>query len=615
MRMVNDINEIRIYTMHICKMLGKRRNINQFGRVRILIGEIAIILLLSVISVGAQGVKSYSENEEFSVYQQQPPVYAVVIKQSTYDNVDWQAVVKSLLSRYQGQLFIWDNFLDEVQSAVAAYHPTHIGFVCELSTATPDFVQSSVWPFTRTLDSDEYCDAIWGIITGFDAEIALELVTGSSGFKVKTVLGGTASCDLNYYTQGIGTSEATYGLYYVKYPDSLATTTFTDGPTDRTEWLVDMINSGINIFDFDPVDIFYTSGHGNYNVWQMHYPTSGLEGFFRSSVGQVYGDPASGSNININSKNPKIYFGLGNCYIGQIYNNSCMAPSWIQTGGAYQYTGYVIAEGTYSHQHGGTKAYFYRVARNFTWAESFFLANIALRFDMINGTPGANPPDLNGSALYGDPGINVRMSNDGVFKQPLFSSELTVNEGTEKDTITFKITMNREGNPGYTSKWGERHPATILPFHVENVEILDTDALTVVIEDNFALMYTWYKELPSLAEGETREVTFTCNHVATGIDKNPVPGTNITGYNLSQNYPNPFNPTTTIMYQLADARQVKLIVYNTLGQNIQTLVNNWQPAGNYKVEFSGEDLPSGIYFYELIFSPGTKLIRKMILLR
>ena len=73
--------------MHICKMLGQRRNINQFGRVRILIGEIAIILLLS---------------------------------------------------RYQGQLFIWNNSLNEVQSAVAAYHPTHIGFVCELSTATPD---------------------------------------------------------------------------------------------------------------------------------------------------------------------------------------------------------------------------------------------------------------------------------------------------------------------------------------------------------------------------------------------------------------------------------------------------------------------------------------------
>ncbi|MCK4311597.1 MAG: hypothetical protein KAW88_02560, partial [Candidatus Cloacimonetes bacterium] len=263
-----------------------------------------------------------------------PLTYAVVIKQTTYNDPDWQAVADALLARYGGQLFIWNSALSEVQDDVALYYPSHIGFVCDISTASPSFIQNYVWPFTRALDNDVYCDAVWGIITGYNAEDALNLVSGPTGFELKTVLGGTGCCDLTFYTQGIATDEATYGLYHVKYSDSIETTTYTDGPTDRTEWLVTMINEGIDIFDYDPVDIFYTSGHGNYNVWQLHYPSSGSEGHFRSSNGQVYGDPHSGPDIDIISDNPKIYFGLGNCNIGQIFNGGCMAPSWIHTGGA-----------------------------------------------------------------------------------------------------------------------------------------------------------------------------------------------------------------------------------------------------------------------------------------
>ena len=546
-------------------------------------------------------------------YVEPPPLtYAVVIKQSTYNDPDWQAVADALLARYQGQLFIWNSTLNEVQSDVAAFHPTHIGFVCELTTASPNFVQNSVWPFTRALDSDAYCDAVWGIITGYNAQDALNLVTGPTGFDVKTVLGGTAGCDLSYYTQGIGTSESTYGLYYVKEPGSLETTTYTDGPTDRTEWLVTMINEGIDIFNYDPVDIFYTSGHGNYNQWQLHYPTSGSEGYFRSSNGQVYGDPHTGANIDINSTNPKIYFGLGNCYIGKIMDGSSMAPCWIHTGGAYQYTGYVIPEGGNSCQHGGTKAYFYKVARNYTWAESFFLANIALKFDMINGTPGANPQDLNGSALYGDPGMQVKMSNEGVFQQPLFTSELIVNEGTERDTVTYKITMNRQGNPGYDGKWGNRHPAMILPFRAENVEIIYTDAMATVVEDNFALMYIWHQGQDPLAQGETREVVFTCNNVV-GVDETVLPP-ELAKVILYQNYPNPFSASTTISFSATNLHGLPLInIYNIKGQLVKTLI----PMTNDKCPHQedggqamtsivwdgrderGKSLPSGIYLYRI----------------
>ena len=68
---------------------------------------------------------------------------------------------------------------------------------------------------------------------------------------------------------------------------------------------------------------------------------------------------------------------------------------------------------------------------------------------------------------------------------------------------------------------------------------------------------------------------------------------------LSQNYPNPFNPKTIINYQLSMFSDVKIRVYDILGNEVETLVNQKQNAGSYEVEFDGSDLSSGIYFYKL----------------
>ena len=536
--------------------------------------------------------------------------YAVVIKQSTYDIPDWRAVADALLARYPSQLFIWNSSLFEVQGAVGDYLPTHVGLVCELTTASPSFVQHTVWSFMRGLDTDIYCDAVWGILTGYDAADALRLATCPDAVEVRTLLSGTTSCDLTYYTQGISTSEATYGRYYTKQSDSETATEFNDGPTDRTEWLVTMINEGIDIFDHAPVDIFYTSGHGGHNVWQMHYPTSGLEGYFRSSPGFVYGDPYDGRDINIESTNPKIYFGLGNCDIGQIQNSGSMAPGWIHRGGAYQYTGYVIPEGGTSHQHGGTKAYFYRVSRSNTWAESYFLANQALRFDILNNTPGASPPDLNGSALYGDPAMEMVMSHDGVYREPLFSTELTVCTGATRDTVTYRITMNREGSPGYTSKWGERHPAIILTFVAEDIQIIYTEAMSTVVEDNFALMYIWYQGQSPLAEAETREVFFACNAgTITGVEES-VPAS---GLIQCRNVPNPFNPSTEIFYTLPNDGQVTLRIYGLNGKLVDCLVDEVQAAGEHSVRWQAADLASGVYFYRVSEGAGSGMGKCVLL--
>ena len=70
-------------------------------------------------------------------------------------------------------------------------------------------------------------------------------------------------------------------------------------------------------------------------------------------------------------------------------------------------------------------------------------------------------------------------------------------------------------------------------------------------------------------------------------------------FSLSQNYPNPFNPATTISWQLPSADFVRLKIYNSVGYEVETLVNEKQNAGSYSVNFSAASLPSGIYFYKL----------------
>jgi len=75
--------------------------------------------------------------------------------------------------------------------------------------------------------------------------------------------------------------------------------------------------------------------------------------------------------------------------------------------------------------------------------------------------------------------------------------------------------------------------------------------------------------------------------------------TNPLEFALLQNYPNPFNPTTVINYQLPKTSAVKLSIYDALGKEMSTLVNESQNAGYYNIEWNASAYPSGVYFYRL----------------
>jgi hypothetical protein len=85
-------------------------------------------------------------------------------------------------------------------------------------------------------------------------------------------------------------------------------------------------------------------------------------------------------------------------------------------------------------------------------------------------------------------------------------------------------------------------------------------------------------------------------------------------FELHQNYPNPFNPKTKISWHSTVGSWQSLKVYDVLGNEVATLVNEYKPAGNYEVEFDALKLSSGIYFYKLKAGDFSET-KKMILLK
>ena len=106
---------------------------------------------------------------------------------------------------------------------------------------------------------------------------------------------------------------------------------------------------------------------------------------------------------------------------------------------------------------------------------------------------------------------------------------------------------------------------------------------------------------------------FALSPYTTGMDHLPIEEVDL-NYRLNQNYPNPFNPTTTISWQVPAAGWQTLKIYDVLGKEIATLVNEERPAGSYKMSFDASDLTSGIYFYKIQIGSYIQ-VKKMVLLK
>lgn len=117
-----------------------------------------------------------------------------------------------------------------------------------------------------------------------------------------------------------------------------------------------------------------------------------------------------------------------------------------------------------------------------------------------------------------------------------------------------------------------------------------------------------------MAQGETREVIFICNHIATGTDEPAEMQNRLPHVILEQNYPNPCSNNTTIGFSVDHNTFVSLKVYDNIGKEVATLINRMHAAGKYKVNRETGNLSKGVYYYRLQTDDSTKT-RKAILMK
>jgi hypothetical protein len=152
-------------------------------------------------------------------------------------------------------------------------------------------------------------------------------------------------------------------------------------------------------------------------------------------------------------------------------------------------------------------------------------------------------------------------------------------------------------------------------YEWEEIEYDFTDKVFAMPEETHYGFYDRISVFPDFLSAIAGEDWYIDDLIWTGqptrVAGKPTPGT----FQLfARNYPNPFNPTTTISYSIPTASKVELTVYDVLGRNAGTLVNETQAAGSYDFSFNGSALPSGTYFYKL--TAGTQTFTgKMLLVK
>ena len=137
---------------------------------------------------------------------------------------------------------------------------------------------------------------------------------------------------------------------------------------------------------------------------------------------------------------------------------------------------------------------------------------------------------------------------------------------------------------------------------VNMTQTLDTFRASIPAQSLGTKIYYYIYATSNSGKISTKPLTAPSGYIKFAID-NPTsiqPNTNTPDeYSLSQNYPNPFNPSTKLEFGISNFGFVSLKVYDVLGNEVKTLINENKPAGSYTVTFDGSNLSSGIYFYKL----------------
>lgn len=150
-----------------------------------------------------------------------------------------------------------------------------------------------------------------------------------------------------------------------------------------------------------------------------------------------------------------------------------------------------------------------------------------------------------------------------------------------------------------------------LVFEIDDPSVNSVTIEPIEIEDPYHKLMFVYHEYE--ADGSIKNVRVEYPDFGSSVALNNPADQLPTAYDLAQNYPNPFNPSTDISFALPNAGRVKLVIYNVLGQEVATLVDQHMDAGNHTVTWKADQYSSGVYFYRLDAERYTQTLKMMLL--
>jgi len=210
-------------------------------------------------------------------------------------------------------------------------------------------------------------------------------------------------------------------------------------------------------------------------------------------------------------------------------------------------------------------------------------------------------------------------STDGCFSEVGYKINFTSNAGRSWDALNFsKHLFIRDYQIVGKDIFGNYRIFAVgdngrLLKYTQNGFIPDQYPKTYTGRDLNSLSLFMEDRLPRLwAAGEGFTILYGTTELIS--DLNDELNCELTNYNLSQNYPNPFNPSTKIRWQSPIGSWQTLKIYDVLGNEVATLVDEYKQAGSYEIEFNAVNLPSGVYFYQMRVGDYIQT-KKMILLR
>jgi len=238
--------------------------------------------------------------------------------------------------------------------------------------------------------------------------------------------------------------------------------------------------------------------------------------------------------------------------------------------------------------------------------------------------------DVNGNSLAGFPVSNLNAINSQILIGDIDNDnnmELIIDDNTRSETgeVGKYLAYNHDGTPA--AGW----PVTLNGWTMFNVPCLtdiDRNGVLDIIgagQTGFGPtsninLYLWntgknYNAskivLPMFQYNVRHDGVYNRPTVVSVSENSPVV---VNGFELKQNYPNPFNPSTTINFSIPKAGFVKLAVYDLLGKEVSSLVNETRGAGNYEINFNASNLTSGIYIYKMTTDEFTSS-KQMILIK